>query len=210
MLLREARIYPITDVRLSGLSHAEQVRRLSVGGASLVQLREKNLSPQEFCTQVEEALLVARARNVRIVINDRVDIALALGAHGVHLGQEDFPPGAARRLLGDRAIIGVSTHNVEQARRAAPLPVDYLAIGPIFATSSKSNAEPIVGLEGLRKVRDAIGDIQLVAIGGISQENAIQVLESGADAVAVISTLLTHPNEITDRTKSLLAQLRAT
>jgi len=207
MLLRETKIYPLTDVRLSGLSHAEQLIRLSHGGANLIQLREKNLTPREFFKQAEEALHLARQRGVRIVINDRVDIALALEADGVHLGQEDLPPEAARRLLGDRAIIGVSTHTVEQARQAARLPVNYLAIGPIFATSSKSDSEPVLGLDGLRNVRNAIGDFPLVAIGGISHENALEVLKSGADAIAVISALLANPSEVAERTKRLLALL---
>jgi thiamine-phosphate pyrophosphorylase len=207
MLFRETRIYPLTDVRLSGLSHAEQVVRLSNGGANLIQLREKNLTPGEFLKQVEQALRIAHQRNVQIVVNDRVDIALALRADGVHLGQQDLPADAARRLLGDKAIIGVSTHTLEQARRASRLPVNYLAIGPIFATSSKSNPESVVGLDGLRNVRDALGDFPLVAIGGISHENAVEVLESGADAVAVISALLANPNEITERTKQLLVKV---
>lgn len=207
MLFRETRIYPITDVRLSGLSHAEQVVRLSNGGATLIQLREKNLTSGSFLKQAEEASDVAHQRNVRIVVNDRVDIALALKVDGVHLGQEDFPPDAARRLLGDRAIIGVSTHNIEQARRASRWPVNYLAIGPIFTTSSKSNSEPVVGLDGLRRVRDAVGDFPLVAIGGITHENALEVLESGADAIAVINALLANPSEITERTQRLLAEI---
>ncbi len=206
MFLSETRVYPLTDVRLSGLSHAEQVVRLSNGGANLIQLREKNLTPRAFFKQAEEASHIARQRGVRIIINDRVDIALALAADGVHLGQEDFPPAAARRLLGDRAIIGVSTHNIQQARRALRLPVNYLAIGPIFATSSKSQSAPVLGLDGLRNVRDAIGDFPLVAIGGISQENSLKVLESGADAIAVISALLADPNDIAERTKRLLTQ----
>ncbi len=208
MLFRETRIYPLTDARLSGLSHAEQVIRLSNGGANLIQLREKDLTPREFFKQAQEASHIARRRGVRIVINDRVDMALAIEADGVHLGQEDFPPEAARRLLGDKAIIGVSTHNVEQARRACRLPVNYLAIGPIFTTSSKSNSEPVVGLDGLRNVRDAIGNFPLVAIGGISHENAHDVLESGADAVAVINALLANSNEVTERTKRLFAELK--
>lgn len=179
MIFRETAIYPLTDVRISGLSHAEQVIRLSNGGATIIQLREKNLTPREFFKQAKKALLIARQRGVLIVINDRVDMALSLQADGVHLGLGDFPPEAARRLLGDRAIIGVSTHSVEQARQAARLPVNYLAIGPIFATSSKSNSEPVVGLEGLREVRDAIGDLPLVAIGGINESNAPEVLQSG-------------------------------
>ena len=207
MLLRETKIYPLTDVRLSGLSHAEQVVRLSNGGAKLIQLREKNLTPRQFFKQAEEASDIARQRGVRIVINDRVDIALALKADGVHLGQGDFPPEAARRLLGEETIIGVSTHNVEQARRAFRLPVNYLAIGPIFNTYSKSNSEPVLGLEGLRSVRDAIRDFPLVAIGGITPANAREVLAAGADAIAVLSALLAKSNEITERTRKLMAEI---
>lgn len=207
MLLRETRIYPLTDVLLSGLSHAEQVIRLSDGGANLIQLREKNLTPRQFFKQAEEASHIARQRGVRIIINDRVDMALALEADGVHLGQDDFPPEAARRLLGDKAIIGISTHSMEQARRASVLPVSYLAIGPIFTTSSKSNSEPVLGLDGLRSVREAIGDFPLVAIGGITHQNAREVLKSGADAIAVIGELLANGNEVTERTKRLLAAL---
>jgi thiamine-phosphate pyrophosphorylase len=206
MLFLETRIYPLTDVRLSGLTHAEQVIRLSDGGANLIQLREKNLTPREFFKQAEEASHIARQRGVRIVVNDRVDIALAVEAEGIHLGLEDFPAGAARRLLGDNAIIGISTHSVEQARRAARLPVNYLAIGPIFSTTSKRNSEPVVGLNGLQQVREAIGNFPLVAIGGISHENALEVLKSGADAIAVINALLANPNEVTERTKKLIAE----
>src|SRR5438105_15898425 len=129
------KLYPITDRRLSGLSHAEQVARLSDGGARVVQLREKNLSPREFYREAEEALRVARERGVRLVINDRADIALALGADGVHLGQDDVPPDAARALLGDKAIIGFSTHSVEQAARTAHLPDDDAALRPAVGTS---------------------------------------------------------------------------
>ncbi|HEV7843612.1 MAG TPA: thiamine phosphate synthase, partial [Pyrinomonadaceae bacterium] len=146
------RLYPITDARLSGLSHAEQVLRLSRGGAQVVQLREKHLDARAFFREAGAALSLARELGVRLIINDRVDIALALGADGVHLGQDDLPPEAARRILGERAVIGFSTHNVEQAIAAARLPVDYLAIGPIFPTSSKENPHPTVGLDGLRRV----------------------------------------------------------
>ncbi len=206
MFPREATIYPITDVRLSGLSHAEQTLRLIEGGATLIQLREKHQSSREFYRQAEEALHVARKRGVRIVINDRVDIAQALNADGVHLGQDDLPPEEARRILGDRALIGFSTHNLEQARRASRLPVDYLAIGPIFATSSKGHAYPVVGLEALRQVRRMIGSIPLVAIGGITHENASQVLDAGADCLAVISAVLASPDEITHHLRQLLFQ----
>jgi thiamine-phosphate pyrophosphorylase len=202
------KIYPVTDARLSGLSHAEQVRRLSAGGATFVQLREKHLGPREFCREAEEALLVARSRGVRLIINDRVDIALALSADGVHLGQHDLPPAAARELLGERALIGFSTHNVEQAREAARLPVDYLAIGPIFHTTSKENPDPVVGLDGLRRVRQAVGSVPLVAIGGIRLEHVRDVLRAGADSVALISLLLSEPAEIESRMRDVLTLAR--
>src|SRR6266545_3158981 len=115
-------VYPITDTRLSGLSHAEQVRLLSLGGASLIQLREKQSSALEFYEHAKGAFAVAAQTGVHLIINDRVDIALAVGASGVHLGQDDMPPEAARRLLGPEPIIGYSTHNVEQALNAVKLP----------------------------------------------------------------------------------------
>jgi thiamine-phosphate pyrophosphorylase len=201
------KLYPITDVRLSGLSHAEQVARFSAGGATLIQLREKHLSPRELYREAEEALRVARARGVRLVINDRVDIALALGADGVHVGQDDLSPAVARRLLGEGAVIGFSTHNVEQAQAAANMSVDYIAIGPIFSTATKANPDPVVGLDGLRRVRDVIGGIPLVAIGGITAQNAAKVISAGADAVAVISSLLTDTTRIQESTRELLARL---
>jgi thiamine-phosphate pyrophosphorylase len=203
------KIYPITDAKLSHLSHAEQVRRLSAGGATLIQLREKHLAPRDFYREALDALRVAQELGVRLIVNDRVDIALALTASGVHLGQDDLPPARARELLGERAIIGFSTHNVEQARAAARPPVDYLAIGPIFPTSSKKNPDPVVGLEGLRRVRQAVGAIPLVAIGGIRAENIWEVLEAGADSVAVISLLLAEPAEIASRTRKILASAEA-
>jgi len=139
-----------------------------------------------------------------VIINDRVDVALALGAPGVHLGHDDLPPDAARKLLGDRAVIGYSTHNVTQAIAAAALPVNYLAIGPIFPTGSKANPDPVVGLDGLRVVRQAIGSKHLVAIGGITEENAADVIDAGADSVALISALLSGgPAEISARYRSL-------
>ena len=187
--LAGTRLYPLTDRRLSGLSHAEQVLRLGEAGATLVQLREKFLSPLDFYEEADAALRLARQRGIKVVINDRVDIALALNADGVHLGQDDLPPEAARRILGPQAIIGFSTHNLDQARLAAKMPIDYVAVGPIFATSTKENPDPEVGLHGLKLVREAVGTIPLVAIGGITLANSQPVLGTGADAVAIISDL---------------------
>lgn len=180
---------------------------MSAGGATLIQLREKHRSPREFYKEAEEALRVARSCGVRLIINDRVDLAHALAADGVHLGQNDLPPAQARELLGEHAIIGFSTHNVEQAKEATHLPVDYIAIGPIFETTSKDNPDPVIGLDGLRRIRQIVGEIPLVAIGGIGRENIREVLEAGADAVAVISLLLSNPSGIEDRAREILANL---
>jgi thiamine-phosphate pyrophosphorylase len=198
--LSDTRLYPLTDRHLSGLSHAAQVSVLSDRGATVIQLREKLLTPREFYKEAAEALAVGRARGVKVIINDRVDIALALNAGGVHLGQEDLPPEAARRLLGNEAIIGFSTHNLEQALLAAKMPIDYVAIGPIFATFTKHSLNSPVGLEGLRLVRAALGNIPLVAIGGITSKNGPDVVQAGADAIALIRDLWAAPQP----TKTLL------
>jgi thiamine-phosphate pyrophosphorylase len=204
--LAGTRLYPITDRRLSGLSHAEQVSRLSDGGATLVQLREKILSPLEFFREAAEALFVARERGLKIIINDRVDIALALKASGLHLGQDDLPPEAARRLLGPGVVLGFSTHNLDQARLAVKMPIDYIAFGPIFRTSSKHASESPVGLEGLRQVRQAVGTFPLVAIGGITSETSQDVLKAGADAIAVISDIWTSA-QVAAQTEHLLHRI---
>ncbi len=197
-------VYPITDTEISGLSHADQVAILGEAGATFVQLREKNRQAFDFYNEAKSALSIAGEKGVTLIINDRVDIALALGASGVHLGQDDLPPEAARNLLGDKAIIGYSTHNVDQAIAAANLPVDYIAIGPIFETGTKANPDPVVGLDGLRAVRNAIGDMQLVAIGGITAANAPAVIEAGANSVALISALLSgDPTTLSVRYQTL-------
>lgn len=201
------RVYALTDTQLSGLSHAEQVRLLSLGGASFIQLREKQMPALGFYEQARAAVAVAAQCGVQLIINDRVDVVLAVGAQGVHLGQDDLPPEAARKLLGAEAIVGYSTHNVEQAIHASKLPIDYLAIGPIFATVTKSDTAPVLGLDGLRAVRRAIGEFPLVAIGGITLANAREVIEAGADSVAIISALLSPPDRITEATKTLLQSL---
>jgi len=205
--LHLSRVYPITDTQLSGLSHAEQVELFVRGGATLVQLRDKHASALEFYEQAKAALEVANKHGVQLIINDRADIALGLEAAGVHLGQDDLPPEGARRLLGDNAIIGYSTHSLSQIQEAAKLPIDYFAIGPIFPTATKENPDPMVGLEVVKLARQAVGDRPLVAIGGISQANAREVIQAGADSVALISGLLADPHRISERVEFLLTSL---
>lgn len=197
-------LYPITDQHLSGLSHEEQVVVLSSCGATIIQLREKIDPPLKFFEQAESAVRVARDLGAKIIINDRVDIALAVKADGVHLGQEDLPPDAARRILGGDAVIGFSTHSLKQARLAAQMPVDYVAIGPIFSTTSKQSANAPVGLVGLARVREALGAMPLVAIGGITSENIRTVIKAGADVVAVIGDIWVPARDSCVRIKRLL------
>lgn len=203
------RLYPLTDRALSSLTHAEQVSRLAAGGATLIQIREKHFSPIEFYVAAREAVSVARNLGVRVIINDRADIALATGADGVHLGQDDLPAEAARRLLGEDSIIGVSTHTLAQAKEAACQPVSYIAIGPIFQTTTKVNPDPVIGLDLLREVRANIpAHIPLVAIGGITTaERARAVLAAGADCAAIVSAVLAGADEITARMRELLTSI---
>ena len=185
-------------MRLSGLSHAEQAERLIAGGARIIQLREKHLSPRAFYASAVE-VIKAVDPSVVVIINDRVDIALAVKADGVHLGQDDMPPERARAILGPNAIIGLSTHTMEQVIEAALLPVDYIAFGPIFDTRSKTDGEAVVGLAGLAKAREAAGRLPLVAIGGIDEPNLPAVFEAGADSAAMIGAIVSDADSITSR-----------
>ena len=196
-------IYPLTDTGLSGLSHAEQVTALIAGGARFIQIREKNSRSDEFCRAVVESLAAARETRTRLIVNDRVDIAMAAGAHGVHLGQTDLPPVEARRLLGADAIIGYSTHTIEQARAAMNMPLDYIAFGPVWPTRTKENPDPVVGLDLLGEVKRIAGKMPVVAIGGISGSNASATLSAGADSLAVVSCLFSGNEPVEKRYRSL-------
>jgi thiamine-phosphate pyrophosphorylase len=195
------RVYPITDRTISGLSDHEQVEAFIDGGARLIQVRDKNSSSRDFFDWIRDCLEITRKNNAKLIVNDRADIALLLKADGVHLGQDDLPPAEARKLLSDEAIIGFSTHNLEQVRKALEMPIDYLAFGPIFPTGTKVDHDPVVGLEMLKRVRDAVKDLPLVAIGGIHLENLGSVLEAGADSAAMISALLVSADRIGENTK---------
>jgi thiamine-phosphate pyrophosphorylase len=198
------RVYAITDSSAT-LSHVEQVEQFARGGARWVQVRDKGVGARELFDIVVAALAVARPLGVKVIVNDRVDVALASGADGVHVGQEDVPAAAAREILGPERIVGLSTHSTEQARAAAALAVDYVAIGPVFATSTKENPDPVVGLEGVAAAR-AVVRLPLVAIGGITLERAASVLAAGADSVAVVSDLRSV-GSIESRVREYLAAL---
>jgi thiamine-phosphate pyrophosphorylase len=192
---------PITAV-------ARYAEELIAAGATLIQLRDKSQPKQtrRFLSCARElrrvtwgagTMVGGTTPKATLIINDRVDICLAANADGVHLGQDDLSSEAVRRIFdqvkdGKTRIIGFSTHNLAQVREADTLPIDYIAIGPVFATGSKANPDPVVGLEGVRQAR-RVTKKPLVAIGGITRQNCSQVKTAGADAVAVISDLLESP-----------------
>lgn len=186
MPLTLPRFYPVIDRSIRpDLSLQEIARVLAGAGVRLVHLRAKQASSGALLAEVKE-LRSFLPPEISLIINDRADVAQLSRAAGVHLGQDDLPVPAARRLLGPDKLIGFSTHNLEQIEAAASAPVDYLAFGPIFPTATKAGTQPVVGCAGLRKVRKRTSK-PLVAIGGITPANAAQVIEAGADSVAVIS-----------------------
>ena len=199
-------LYPIVDadslVAASGGGNAMQAvcrhaLALADAGCTLMQYRAKRLAMREALAQARELRRILHS--VTLIMNDRADLCLAARFDGVHVGQDDLSAEAARTVVGAEAIVGLSTHNPEQMREALTKPVDYVAIGPVFATGSKANPDPVVGLPGVseaRRLRDASGRaLPLVAIGGITRANAAAVLKAGADAVAVIGDLSVSPTE---------------
>jgi thiamine-phosphate pyrophosphorylase len=200
------KIYAITDTGISGISHEEQVARLIAGGIRLIQLRAKNASSREFYESTRAVVSYARRHGTKVIINDHVDIAAAAGADGVHLGQDDLAPELARKILGSKAIIGYSTHSLEQVRIALRYPVDYLAIGPVFRTKTKVNSDPVIGIERLQEVSREIGEMPLVAIGGINLTNLNTVFEAGADSIAVVGGLISNAEKISEMAKAFIFQ----
>jgi len=158
------------------------------GGATLIQLRGKIWNTREFLDISFKVREMLEAKNVPLIINDRVDIALACGAAGVHLGQEDLPLPYARKILGRNRLIGISVNTPEEAIAAEKKGADYVGAGPVFHTSSKADLQPLLGLEGLKKIRAKV-KIPILAIGGIKAGNAAKVISAGADGVAVISAI---------------------
>ncbi len=158
-------------------------------GVRAVQLREKDLNARDLCLTAEQLLPAVRAAGAVLLINDRIDVALAVGADGVHLSRKSLPPGEARRLLGPGRLVGISCHSIPEVREAVAAGVDYVVFGPIFHTPSKAPFGPPLGLEPLREAR-AVCSLPLVAIGGIRAEQAPAVVAAGADGVAVISAVL--------------------
>ncbi len=193
------RLYPIIDAGCFRdcpdltAAVADFGRKLIAGGATLIQYRNKHGSAREILSQARELRRVC-SPDVKLIMNDRADLCLAAGFDGVHVGQDDLSPEAARAIVGNQRWVGVSTHNVEQVRKADTWPVDYIAVGPVFATATKANPDPVIGFQGVRAARKLTRK-PLVAIGGITRTNCRAVLEAGADSVAVISDLLGEPSK---------------
>lgn len=183
-------LYAILDTSFSkGRSSISILREFLAGGVKLVQLRAKELSSGEFFTLAKEARQLTREAGATFIVNDRSDIALACNADGVHLGQDDLPLHAARKILGKDKIIGISTHDLTQARDAEKNGADYIGFGPIFGSTTKDTGYLPRGLEMLREIRQAV-KIPIVAIGGITENNVAEVWKSGADSAAIISDLM--------------------
>jgi len=215
-MMQIPKLYAITDRQWSNCTHDEIVRMLLNGGARFIQLRDKEAGGRELLEQAMACLRLTRNAGATLIINDRVDVALTVGADGVHLGQDDLSVGEAREILGEDKIIGVSTHSIAQFRAALETSANYIAIGPVYPTSTKVNSAAVVGLDLVREARK-LTDRPLVAIGGINHKRAPKVIEAGADCVAVISALYPLPKkvdlaskpEITSATRKFLEALNS-
>jgi thiamine-phosphate pyrophosphorylase len=183
-------IYPITDKKLARkTTHLTILQELVRGGAWLVQIRDKSTPLKELLPDLRKCVEFARKKRVVLIVNDRCDLVLSAGAMGVHLGQQDLPPAAARAILGSRHIVGLSTHSLAQVRQSSDLPLQYIGFGPVFGTSTKENASPVAGLRRLANACK-VSSLPVVAIGGIGLDQVRPVLESGAASAAVISALM--------------------
>ena len=186
---RIGRFHVVTDTLLQTChSHVELAGLAIAGGADTIQLREKGGSTREMIRAAEQMQALCRKADVTFIVNDRVDVAIASGADGVHLGQDDFPIPLARKLLGEKAIIGGSATDMDEARKCLVEGADYIGFGPVYSTASKTDAGPVSGLDLLRHVVEAI-PLPIVAIGGISISNASLVMKAGAHGIAVISAV---------------------
>jgi thiamine-phosphate pyrophosphorylase len=202
------RFYPILDVASAqrrGLEIRSVASEILDAGAVILQFRCKGVFTAEVFADVERIAELCRQKGAVFVVNDRADIAALVGA-GVHLGQEDLTPADARKVMGNAALIGFSTHNEMQFRAALREPADYVAFGPIFGTVSKANPDPVVGLDELRRLRP-LTSLPLVAIGGITRTNARSVIDAGADSVAVIGDLFPNAGTIRQRVEEWLSVL---
>ncbi len=188
------RLYVILDATLLPISAIDCAQELAAAGVRLMQYRHKHAAAGEMLEVSKHLAAALQPQGITFIVNDRPDVAAMAYASGVHVGQDDLGVEATRTLVGEK-IIGISTHNRGQFEKAAQSSADYIAVGPIFSTSSKANPDPVVGTEFIRQVR-ALTDKPIVAIGGIKLENAAEVIAAGANSVAVISDILTAPDRV--------------
>ena len=182
-------LYLVTDRGLSlGRGNFEVIQAAVEGGVTLVQLREKEATTRDFYQEGLKIRTYLKARDIPLIINDRIDIALALGAEGVHLGQEDMPIDLAREILGPQKIIGASVFTLEEAKIAEELGADYLGLSPIFVTETKPELIKQIGIEGIPLLKEAV-QIPVVGIGSMSESNAYEAVKAGLDGVAVVSAI---------------------
>jgi thiamine-phosphate pyrophosphorylase len=186
-----SRLYPIVDeglIRQRGIALGRVAEDLKASGVRLLQYRNKLSAPESILRSAAVVWEVFDGTGCRLMMNDRADLAVLSGFGGVHVGQGDLSPEDARRVVGVERWVGVSTHNDEQVQIADETSADYIAVGPVFATGTKLDAEPVIGLDGVRRAR-ALTKKPIVAIGGVTRANAKSVIDAGADSVAVISAL---------------------
>lgn len=201
-------LYPIADtLGRPELSFVDLAKKICAGGARLLQLRVKDLPAREFLSIAQEVRTICQQAGCWLIINDRADIALAVDADGVHVGQEDLPLEATRKVLGPGKIIGVSTHDPAQAVAAERGGADYLGFGPLFGTSTKATGYTVRGLDQLREIR-ALVHLPIVAIGGITAERAPAALAAGAEAVAMISDLVLA-DDVTGKVRETLEKINS-
>jgi thiamine-phosphate pyrophosphorylase len=204
------RLYAIADAQVltaRGVALADFARGLRAAGVGLLQYRDKTGSPQEILRAAAVLRETMAGSSCQLILNDRADLAVLAGFDGVHVGHLDLSPGDAKRVAGVSRTVGVSTHTDEQVQAAEQSCADYVAIGPAFATGTKADTEPIVGLEGVRRAR-GLTRKPLVAIGGITRANSRSVIDAGADSVAIISALFAEGESVETVARDFLELLR--
>lgn len=208
MMLKEWGLYVITDAGLSGgRSHTEVLREAIAGGATVVQLRDKGLTTRELVEEGQRLRSMTREMGALLMVNDRIDVALAVEADGVHVGPDDMPVAVARELVGPDRIIGASAGTVDEARAAQADGADYLGVGSVYATGTKADAGEPIGPEGLACIA-ASASIPVVGIGGIAEDNAAEVISAGAEGVAVISAVVSA-DDVQAAARRLVERIRA-
>jgi thiamine-phosphate pyrophosphorylase len=200
-------LYAILDPeQTKGRPSESLLRELLEGGVTIVQLRVKTMAPREFFELARRVRSETRAHGCQLIVNDRIDIALACDADGVHLGQDDLPLGVGRKLMGSK-IVGISTHDLQQAQEAERNGADYIGFGPMFGTTTKATGYSARGVEMLRQIRAGV-KLPIVAIGGINEQNVREVWQAGADSAAIISDIL-GADDIVAKTKRILTSRSA-